>query len=126
MRAGKMDRVIQIETYSSTQDEYGGEVISWLPLATVRAEVIQQSGDEFLAAGGVLSSLAVIFRTRFIEGASVMSRVTFEGRYFNLVEIKEIGRRQGIELRGVAAGEAPGPSLDFSDPNNSMYIPVVF
>ena len=105
MRAGKMDRVIQIDTFSSTQDEYGGEIITWLPLATMRAEVIQQSGDEFLAAGGVASSVGIIFRTRYVEGVTVQSRVTYEARYFNLVEVKEIGRRKGLELRGQAAAE---------------------
>lgn len=106
MRAGKMDRVIQIDTYSSVQDPSSGEEIAvWLPLATMRAEVIQSSADEFLAAGEVQGRVGVIFRTRYVAGVTVQSRVTHEGRYFNLVEVKEIGRRKGLELRGNARAE---------------------
>jgi SPP1 family predicted phage head-tail adaptor len=106
VRAGKMDRVIVIENFTSVQDPGSGENIeTWAPLATMRAEVIQSGADEFFQAGGVAGEVAVIFRTRYVGDVTVQSRVVFDGRNFNLVEVKELGRGRGLELRGKAASE---------------------
>jgi SPP1 family predicted phage head-tail adaptor len=106
MRAGKLDREILIENFTSSQDpESGGEVQTWAPLATMRAEVVQSGSDEFFQVGGVAGIVLTVFRIRYVEGVTVLSRVTYEGRIFNLIEVKEIGRRRGLELRGKAAAE---------------------
>jgi SPP1 family predicted phage head-tail adaptor len=106
MRAGKFDREILIESYTSVQDPGTGEEIpTWVPLATMRAEVIQSGADEFFQTGGIAGVVVVIFRTRYVGGVTVQSRVTFEERIFDLVEVKELGRRRGLELRGKAASE---------------------
>ena len=133
MRAGNLDRTIVIESYvSQGQDETGQEIDGWTTLATMRAQIVQASTDEYFAAGGITSDLNTIFRTRYVAGVTSQSRILFESRYYNIGEIKEIGRRRGLELRA-AAGEAAliaddtdGPSLDFSDPDNSQYIALVF
>ncbi len=106
MRAGKLDREILIESYTSVQDPGTGEEIpTWVPLATMRAEVIQSGADEFFQAGGIEGVVLSVFRTRYVAGVTVQSRVTFEGRIFNLIEVKELGRRRGLELRGKASSE---------------------
>ena len=104
MRAGNLDRSIVIESYvSQGQDETGQEVAGWVTLATMRAELVQPSTDEYFAANAIDAAVSIVFRTRYVAGVTAQSRITSDGRYFNIDEIKDIGRRRGLELRGKAA-----------------------
>jgi len=100
MRAGKLDRQITIEAYATAGiDDYGTPTESWTEFATLRAQIIQASTEEYLRAYGEASDTAIIFRTRFVEGVTTEHRVTYETRNFNIREVKEIGRRKGLEIR---------------------------
>ncbi len=103
MRAGALDRRVTIERYTVTQDEYGEQIETWAPLAIVSAQVVQQSGREFLAAEQVQAEVRVLFRTRWIEGVQETDRVSYGDRLHNIQEVKELGRRDGLELMTVAA-----------------------
>lgn len=103
MRAGNLDREISIETYSSSgQDEYGTPQETWTPLGTVRAQIVQSSTDEYFRASGEGATVTTVFRTRYIAGVTNQSRILFEGRTFDIEEVKELGRRRGLELRAKA------------------------
>lgn len=106
MRAGKLDRQISIVRVvtAPNPDE------PWIPgeptlteIATPRAQVIQSSTEEFLKAYGETQVATVIFRIRYLDGLSLTDQVVYGGVTHNLKEIKEIGRRKGLELRTVAA-----------------------
>lgn len=105
MRAGKLDRVIEITrtTMTPNPDE------PWDPgppvtvtLATVRAQVFQQSTEEFMRSFGESQETAVVFRTRWLDGVLLTDQVTYDGKIFDIKETKEIGRRKGLDLRAVA------------------------
>jgi phage head-tail adaptor, putative, SPP1 family len=103
MRAGKLDREITIEKYvAGAPDQYGTVQPSWQCFATVRAQIVQQSTEEFMRSFGTSDEAAVIFRIRWMEGIGLADRVVYEGHAYNLKEIKEIGRRNGLELRAIA------------------------
>lgn len=104
MRAGKLDRTITIERSTTTVDEYGTPSPAWTKLATVRAQRIQSSTEEFMRGFGASSEAAVVFRIRFMEGLTLADRVKEGAAIFDLKEIKEIGRREALELRCMAAG----------------------
>lgn len=99
MRAGKLDRRITIQADSSTVNEYGVPVEAWSDFATVPAQIIQTSTEEYLRAYGETDSLAMIFRIRWLAGVTTNHRVVYEGKNLNIRETKEIGRRKGWELR---------------------------
>lgn len=103
MKAGALDRRVTIERYSVIQNAYGEEIESWSPLATVSAQVIQQSGREFLAADALHASVRVLFRLRWIEGVRETDRVIYGDRQYDIQEVRELGRREGLELMAVAA-----------------------
>ena len=63
---------------------------------------MQASTSEFLAAYGASPEEAVIFRTRYLDDLTTADRVVYEGRNHDIREIKEIGRRRGLEIRTVA------------------------
>lgn len=104
MRAGKLDRSITIQRFTSTVEEYGTPSQSWTDVATMRAQIVQASTEEFIRAFGASDETVIVFRLRWLAGVLLADRISYEGKLFNLKEIKEIGRRKGLELRCVASG----------------------
>lgn len=105
MRAGNLDRQIEITrtTTVANPDE------PWVPgeettvtIATTRAQVVQQSTEEFMRNFGEQQVQAVIFRIRYRAGIQLTDQVLYQGAVYDLEEIKEIGRRKGLELRAKA------------------------
>lgn len=106
MRAGKLDKTITLQRFTSTVDEYGTPIEAWADLATVRAQLVQSTTEEFMRGWGASSEAAIVFRIRHIEGITLADRVSYQGRAYDLKEIKELGRREGLDLRCVAQGGA--------------------
>lgn len=104
MRAGKLDRVITIERVASTVDDYGTPVEGWSTVATVRAQLVQSTLSEFMAAGGASSETSTVFRVRYLDGLTLADRVKDGPAVFDVKEIKELGRRKWLELRCTATG----------------------
>lgn len=103
MKAGPLDRRVMLQRKTVVYDDYGEEIAAWSELATVSAQVVQQSGREFLAAAQTQAEQRVLFRLRWIEGLTVLDRVSYGGRLHNIQDVKELGRREGVELMTVAA-----------------------
>lgn len=99
MRAGKLDRIITIQRSTYEVDEYGNPVYTWTDLATMRAQLVQASTDEYIRAYGAADVTVIIFRTRWLDGVNNADRIEYDGEHYNLKEITEIGRREGLELR---------------------------
>lgn len=104
MRAGKLDRIITIEHVTTTVDQYGTPAESWSTVATVRAQRVKLSTEEFLRAFGSTSEAVAVFRIRHMDGLTLGDRVRYQGATFDLKGIEPLGRHEGIELRCVAAG----------------------
>ncbi|MEQ1405641.1 phage head closure protein [Neorhizobium sp. Rsf11] len=105
MRAGKLDRTIRIDQWqeSPEPDEYGTVEPRFVPLTTLRAQVVQSSTEEFIRAFGASDESVIVFRTRWLAGVTNADRIVYEGQDFNIKEVKEIGRHRGLELRTVRA-----------------------
>ncbi|QFS82345.1 phage head closure protein [Roseivivax sp. THAF197b] len=103
IRAGKLDRIVTLERKVETVAASGAVSEAWAPIATIRAELVQRSAEEFLASDIERETVAVIFRIRWRADISTADRLTYLGRAYDLEEIAELGRRQGLELRAVAA-----------------------
>lgn len=104
MRAGKLDRIITIERPTVTVDDYGTPQETWATIATMRAQRIQSTTEEFMRSFGASSEIATIFRTRHLDGITLDCRVTEGSAVYDLKEIKELGRREGLDLRCTASG----------------------
>lgn len=102
MRAGKLDKLITIQRFTSTVNDYGTPVETWTDVATLRAQIVQASTEEFIRGFGASDETAIIFRTRWLDGVTNADRVGYAaGAYLNIKEVKEIGRRNGLEIRCV-------------------------
>lgn len=101
MRAGKLDRTITLTRPGAWADDgYGNQIPGPdVVLATCRAQVIQASTEEFIRGWGASSETIIIYRTRHIDGVTLADTLRCDGDTFNLLEIKPIGRRRGLELR---------------------------
>jgi SPP1 family predicted phage head-tail adaptor len=106
MRAGDLDRTIVVQSFTSTDDGYGNVTETWTDKATLRAQLVQASTDEYLRDYGVSDETVTIFRTRWIDGVTLSDRVVYAGLLHNIKSVKEIGRRRGLELRTVSLDEA--------------------
>lgn len=102
MRAGKLAETITLRGATYVDDGYGGQVRVEVDHATLRAQVIEESTDEYMRNYGVSTERVTVFRTRFIDGVTLDMSVVHDGRSYNLKQIKTIGRRRGLELRCVA------------------------
>lgn len=99
MRAGLMDRTITIQRVTTTIDDFGTPVETWADLVTLRAQQVQTSTDEFIRGYGASDETVIVFRTWWRDGITNADRIVYVGDTYNIKETKEIGRRNGLELR---------------------------
>lgn len=99
MMAGKMDRTVTIQRVATVIDELGTPVETWTDLVTLRAQQVQTSTDEYIRGYGASDETIIVFRTWWRDGITNADRISYAGDTFNIKETKEIGRRNGLELR---------------------------
>eukprot|EP01035_Chromulina_nebulosa_P036820 gene36820-49660_t len=95
-----IEALIRWTRETETVGASGSVLKTWATVATVRAEVVQQTATEFLTGYGEAEDGSIIFRIRYRPGITTADRVSYSGEVFDLKEITEIGRRRGLELRG--------------------------
>ena len=98
MRAGNLDRVIQIEQSSTALDAYGVVVTTWTLFATMRAQKLENATDNRESDRGDTTDTTITFRMHWIDGVTLDNRVSFEGQNFKITRLKEIGRRVGLDV----------------------------
>ncbi|MFN3362823.1 MAG: phage head closure protein [Allorhizobium sp.] len=99
IRAGKLDRFITIERRHDSVSAAGSVQPLWTPHATVRAEIVTPELSERTDAAGTIAAESTTFRLRHLAGITPVDRVRYDGRTLNIVSVKEIGRRRGLDLR---------------------------
>lgn len=99
IRSGKLDRTITLERKSETVSDSGAVVSAWAEIATVRAELVQQTADEYLSGFGAAEQGNLIFRIRYLDGLTTSDRVVYEGAVYDINQLAELGRKRGLELR---------------------------
>lgn len=98
MRAGPLDRRITIEVRTVTQNDAGAPVESWAEFATVWAQKTDLRGDEFFAAQKENGEITTRFRIRHFAGLKAEMRIAYDGLYYDIVQLMELGRRDGWEI----------------------------
>lgn len=103
MEAGKYDRWIEIERYTTTKNPLGGETKTWENLTSVWASYWPISDGEKWRAEQVSEVATARFRIRYdgpVADVNITGkdRIVFEGDVFEINGVKEIGRKVDIEL----------------------------
>lgn len=99
MRAGLLKHAIVIERAVSTLNEAGTPIDTWSPLATVRAQLAESSTSETTGKAGSTFETTALFKIRFRDDITAADRIAFQGDTYTIAEIKDFGRRGGLELR---------------------------
>jgi SPP1 family predicted phage head-tail adaptor len=131
MIAGRLDRRITIERYSSTINDLGEEVGTWAPLATVWAAKSDIRDSERFVAQQVNSTITTRFQIRWlskIADVNAKDRLSHGGRLYGIVAVKEIGRREGLEITAAARSDVvladPAPVFVRTDSRVVVTTPI--
>ena len=104
---GLADRRITIQSLSVVQDAAGQPIETWDGTVTVWSRLINQTGGERFTAQQVIGSSVITFRIRYRDGLDVkQNRVLYDGHEYDIHAIRELGRREAIELDCSARSEA--------------------
>lgn len=106
MRAGQLDRTIVVQEVSTTAiNDVGTPAPVWSTVVTLRAQLVQAATAEFIR-DGARDETIIIFRTRYVDEITTAHRIIYEGKIHNIKELKEIGRRRGLEIRTLCVGDS--------------------
>ncbi len=99
MIAGRLDRYITIEqpTYTVDQTTHQKKLSSWATYKTVWAALVNKQSSEVVEAGQIIFKNMHEFRIRYYDAESVKAdmRISYNSDYYNIVGIKELGRKDG-------------------------------
>ncbi|AWO91934.1 MULTISPECIES: head-tail adaptor protein [Bradyrhizobium] len=98
MRAGNLDRVIEIQRRTTGLDLYGTLVETWTTFATMRAQLLKNATDDREGERGHTTDATRTFRMYYFASLSLNDRLLFEGQEYEITGIGEIGRRVGMDV----------------------------
>jgi SPP1 family predicted phage head-tail adaptor len=109
MEAGRYDRLIQIQRYTVTKNAANEDEQTWGSHGTERAASRTPISDgERFRADEIGSQASVRFRTRWDEfsgDVNTKDRILCEGKTYEIIGTKEIGRRQEVEITAAVRGD---------------------
>lgn len=105
VRAGRLDRRITIQTFTESQNSVGEPIKTWSNLATVWAAKLDVTGREAFTGVERYAEVDTKFKIRWRDDLSVEMRISYDGRYYDIVHIAEIGRQEALEIMATAFRE---------------------
>lgn len=104
-KIGNMDRRITIQSFTATQDESGGEILTWKDWKHVSAKLtypntvgkeaylgLKEEGFQLTATRNV------IFTIRYIAGLNEKMRIIYNGGLYDIIAIQELARRRFFSI----------------------------
>lgn len=101
MRAGKLDKTITIERSEIALNPYRNQITTWVPVANMRAQIVNAATEVFIRGQGATTETSIVFRMRWLDGVTTGNRITYDGAAYDIKELKELGRRRGLDIRCV-------------------------
>lgn len=98
MRAGDLNRRITIQAPGTARDAAGQPIAGWIDVATVSADVRQQSGLQAIKAGAPTTQLAASIRIRWRKGVDERMRVLYDGQVYTIATVIRDPRRVFMDL----------------------------
>lgn len=95
-----MDRRVEIHTRDNpiARNANGESVPAWSLLDTVYAQKLDIRAREFFAGQQVQGDVNTRFRIRWRDDVTVLDRIIYNGLTYDIQQVSEIGRREGLEL----------------------------
>lgn len=108
-RSGELDRRISIQRMGEppvqspplpVRDEAGGLIEYWEDVyADLPAGKRAATGREIFTAAQNAAQIDTVFVTRFYDGINTTMRVMFDGAAYDIHDVQEMGRRQGLLIK---------------------------
>lgn len=95
MTAGRRDQLVTLQTYTTTQDEYGEEQPAWSDLGTEWAAVFYGRGDERRQAAAEQGTQAATFQllaNATTRALTLRDRIVLDGVNWDIVGIAPMER----------------------------------
>lgn len=105
MRAGKLDRRVTIQRATTASNSFNEPIETWADVATVWGQQRPNRGNERFAAQEVAGSAVMTFQIRYRSDVTVKDRLSYDGRLWNILDVRELGRREATEIDAVARAE---------------------
>ena len=99
---GKFDRRIRLETEVITQNSTGEGERSFILFKEIWAGTTPMSATERFRAAEIHASRVTRFVIRWMAGVLTTMRIYFDGNYYRITGIREIGRRDFLEISAEA------------------------
>lgn len=120
MRAGRLDRRITVLRNVPTQSTSGAKRDNWVAVAMVWGSIKYDRGAERFAAQQLVGHMPVTFAIRWssdVSDISALNRLAMRNRQYDITDIRELGRTEGIEIDAKARSEE---AFDGSDSDLSV------
>lgn len=105
--SGALDRKIEIQRATSATDGFGGLQKTWSKLVSAWAAFYPVSDGEKWRAGKVEATETARFTVRYnrvLAGVTGADRLLFDGKTWQIIGTKEIGRAMWIEITAEVFG----------------------
>ena len=109
MRAGDLDQRITLRRATVTRNGFNEPVATWSDLAIVWAAARRVTDAEQFRAQEIGAEVTTRFTIRYsseVANLGPADRVSFDRREYNITGVRELGRREWLEISAVA-GEKP-------------------
>ena len=93
MQAGRLNRRCTLQQPGTTTDALGQPIPGWTDVATVWASIVDVSGREYVAAGGLQNSAQTKITIRYRSGIVPSMRVVHGADTFNIEAVLGQDRR---------------------------------
>ena len=100
--AGRLDRLVTIERKTTTRSSTGAVVETWAPWKAVWMGKRDIRATERFRADQDLAVETTVWDSHYIDGMRSDDRLSVEGKVYDILGIREVGRRMGIEITAQA------------------------
>jgi SPP1 family predicted phage head-tail adaptor len=110
MDSGSLDRRIRLKRRKPGENELGEPVDLWFTMATVWAHVAPVNDGERWRAGETLAAKLCRFTIRYsstVASLDPRDRIEYDGRTWDINGVKEMKRREKLEITATARAEQP-------------------
>lgn len=102
VRAGALDRQIELQKLTVTRTAAGEQVESWAHVRYMNAERSPLSVATLFASNQAFAEANTVWRVRFYPSFAnldvITNRVIYRDRIYKILGVQEIGRREGLYI----------------------------
>lgn len=127
MRAGKLDKYVELQNYTEAPDATGHGVKTWATYDSVWAHLRTLSGNERIAAQQVKAIQTHEITIRYRSDVQVNHRVVYGSRIWDIKDVRDIDeqnreiRMRCVEIPTQGPSASPSPSSSVSaSPSSSV------